>query len=70
MAKIKIKDLPKDQKISSEEMRKVHGGLTSLGSLTSFDAASIMPSRTLTHMPAYSPASCSSFSIDDIAYKK
>lgn len=26
MAKIKIKDLPKDQKISKEEMRKVLGG--------------------------------------------
>ena len=28
MASIKIKDLPKDQKISIEEMRKVVGGLT------------------------------------------
>jgi hypothetical protein len=26
MARIKIKDLPKDQKISKEEMKKVHGG--------------------------------------------
>ncbi len=26
MAKIKIKDIPKDQKISKEEMRKVLGG--------------------------------------------
>lgn len=26
MAKIKIKDLPKDEKISEEEMRKVMGG--------------------------------------------
>ena len=28
MAKIKIKDLPEDLKISNEEMRKVHGGWT------------------------------------------
>lgn len=26
MARIKIKDLPRDAKISKEEMRKVHGG--------------------------------------------
>ena len=28
MAKIKIEDLPKDLKISKEEMRTVHGGWT------------------------------------------
>ena len=28
MAKIKIKDLPKDEKISEEEMKKVMGGWT------------------------------------------
>jgi len=27
MAKIKIKDLPKDQKISREEMKKTFGGI-------------------------------------------
>lgn len=27
MARIKIKDLPKDMKISKEEMRKVFGGI-------------------------------------------
>ena len=26
MARIKIKDLPKDMKISTEEMKRVHGG--------------------------------------------
>ncbi len=30
MAKIKIKDLPKDQKISKEEMKKVKGGMLDL----------------------------------------
>ncbi len=28
MAKIKIKDLPEDAKISEEELRKIRGGLT------------------------------------------
>jgi len=27
MARIKIKDLPRDRKISKEEMKKIHGGL-------------------------------------------
>jgi hypothetical protein len=26
MARIKIKDLPKDMKISTDEMRRIHGG--------------------------------------------
>jgi hypothetical protein len=32
MVKIKIKDLPKDQKISPDEMKKVKGGIRSLTS--------------------------------------
>lgn len=31
MGRIKIKDLPKDQKISKEKMKKVRGGATGLG---------------------------------------
>jgi hypothetical protein len=30
MARIKIEDLPKDQKISFREMARIHGGLTAL----------------------------------------
>ena len=30
MARIKIKDLPKDMKVSKEEMRKIRGGLLSM----------------------------------------
>jgi hypothetical protein len=36
MARIKIKDLPRDMKISAEEMRRVRGGFTlAASSLTS-----------------------------------
>jgi hypothetical protein len=29
MARIKIKDLPKDRKITKEEMKRIHGGISS-----------------------------------------
>ena len=35
MARIKIKDLPKDSKVSKEEMKKVFGGLLTQPSFTS-----------------------------------
>ena len=35
MARIKIKDLPKDMKVSKEEMRKIRGGLLQVASKSS-----------------------------------
>ena len=46
MARIKIKDLPQNQKISQEELKKVLGGVitkTGFSSLGSFDFGSITP---------------------------
>ncbi|MBW1710486.1 MAG: hypothetical protein JRG97_12835 [Deltaproteobacteria bacterium] len=51
MAKIKIKDLPKDKKISKEEMKKVTGGLAIL---TPLSILQIKPSKSLIHMPGHS----------------
>ena len=34
MARIKIKDLPKDMKISKEEMKRIMGGLDAISILT------------------------------------
>lgn len=41
MARIKIKDLPEDQKISREEMRKFIGGASYSTNFTQFDAGGI-----------------------------
>ena len=42
MARIKIKDLPKDMKVSREEMKKIRGGYTMIyrSPLTSYFASS------------------------------
>jgi len=46
MARIKIKDLPADQKISNEELKKVLGGAylsTSLKTISPFDLGTFSP---------------------------
>lgn len=47
MARVNIKDLPKDQKISKEEMKKVYGGTLARNSLAwnslAYDGSSPFP---------------------------
>lgn len=49
MAKIKIKDLPVDQKVSQEELKKVLGGAFILPSkiFTPFSSTALKPSSSL-----------------------
>ncbi|MBN1291670.1 MAG: type VI secretion system tube protein Hcp [Candidatus Latescibacteria bacterium] len=46
MARIKISDLPKDQKISRKEMMKVIGGSTGLSGLQDFTLAKYLDAST------------------------
>jgi hypothetical protein len=58
MARIKIKDLPKDQKVTKEEMRQVFGGLQVLGGLRSM----IAPTQMIPSSPGVSSMEASSLS--------
>ncbi len=58
MARIKIKDLPKDQTISREELSKLIGGASYSHQFTRFDAAGIQFGRELSHVIARAPGGC------------
>ena len=60
MARIKIRDLPKDRKISRKEMRKFIGGASYSNSLTQFDAGGVKFNPGVKQSAPVWPVGCAS----------